>query len=96
MGSICLLRLTCLARADEGRIAKSHAERKCRCIVDLMRGGYGRWMALRLQRASGGTTHVIPADRPYNEVGYCAVTLEVMDAITSEALLKAASRFVIW
>jgi hypothetical protein len=61
MGSICLLRLTCLARADEGRIAKLHAERKCRCIVDLMRGGYERWKALRLQRVSGGTTHVIPA-----------------------------------
>ena len=58
-------------------------------MVDLMRGGYERWKALRLQWASDGTTHVIP------ELGYCAFTLEVMDAITSEALLKAASRFVI-
>ena len=65
-----------------------------------MRGGYERWKALRLQmgkrRDDACHSRRLHVDRPYNDVGYCAFTLEVMDAITSEALLKAASRFVIW
>ena len=100
MGSICLLRLTCLARADAGKIVKLQVEQKCRCVVDLMRSGYARWPPLCPQWVERRDDARLPAactlTYPCAEVGYCALTLEVMDAITSEALLKAASRLVIW
>ena len=52
---------------------------------------------LHEQWTGGGATLSFPAALmcPRNQVAYCALILEVMDTITSEALLKAASRFVI-